>query len=216
MRLHKIEISYGLGLKVGFATVLLLLVMLMGVGLYGAHQIDRHLDSIVKHSIAKANFANIMQASLRERAISMHSMAAMDDPFDKDEEFQHFNRLGAQFFTARQQMEKQPLDADEKRVIAELKQATRLTQPLVMAIIEKTLRAETVDERIEVSNQIYTHAVPNQRLVAEQLDRLVKLQEDAIRIGTERAHKAYGDARKLILIIGLTASALGFLVDFSL
>ena len=213
MRL-KIDISFGLGLKVGFATVLLLLVTLMGVSLYSAYQIDRHLDSIVKHSVAKANYANIMQASLRERAISMHSMAAMDDPFDKDEEFLHFNRLGAQFFTARQQMQKQPLDAAEQQLIAKLNQATRVTQPLVMDIVEKTLRAETVAERIEVSNQIFRNAVPNQRLVTEHLDHLVKLQEDAIRNGTERAHQAYEDARKLIWIIGVLASALGFLVAF--
>ena len=93
-------------------------------------------------------------------------------------------------------------------------QTTRLTQPLVMEIIEKTLLAETVDERIAVSNQIFKNAVPNQRLVATQLDRLVKLQEDAIRNGTQRAHKAYGDAQKLIWIIGLAAVGLGFLVSF--
>lgn len=212
MRLHKIDISFGLGLKVGFATVLLLLVTLMVISLYSVYQIDRHLSSIVKHSVVKANLANIMQTSLRERAISMHSMAAMDDPFDKDEEFLHFNRLGTQFLIARKQMEQQPLDATEKQVIADLVQATRLTQPLVRAIIEKTLRAETVDERIEVSNQIYKNAVPNQHMVAEHLDHLVKLQEEAIRIGTVRAHTAYIDARNLILVLGLMASGMGFLV----
>ena len=212
MRLHKIEVSFGLGLTVGFATVLLLLATLMVISLYSIHGIDRHLDSIVKHSVAKANLANVMQTSLRERAISMHSMAAMDDPFDKDEEFQHFNRLGTQFLTARQQMERQPLDATEKQVIGNLVQITRVTQPLVMAVIEKTLQAETVEERIAVSNQIFKNAIPNQRLVTEQLDQLVRLQEKAIRNGTERAHKAYVEGRKLILIIGFTASGLGFLV----
>ena len=214
MQLNKLEISFGLGLKIGFATLLLLLCTLMGIGLYSVHEIDKHLDSIVKHSVAKANLANIMQASLRERAISMHSMAAMDDPFDKDEEFLHFNRLGTQFFTARKQMEGEPLDAAEKQVIANLMQTTRLTQPLVMVIIDKILRADTVEERIAVSNQIFKNAVPNQRLVAAELDQLVKLQEDAIRNGTQRAHKAYEDARKLILVIGSIAGGLGFLVAF--
>lgn len=214
MHLPSIDISYGIGLKIGFAAVLLLLVTLTGISLYSVQKIDRHLHSIVKHSVAKANLVNIMQTSLRDRAISMHSMAAMDDSFDKDEEFLHFNKLGAEFVTARKLMEKQPLDAAERHVLTKLNQATRLTQPLVMAIIEKTLRAETVDERIEVSNQIYKNAVPNQRLVSEQLDRLVKLQEDAIRIGTDRAHTAYEDAQNLILLIGVTTSTLGFVVAF--
>lgn len=214
MHLPSIDISYEIGLKIGFAAVLLLLVTLTGISLYSVQKIDRHLHSIVKHSVAKANLVNIMQTSLRDRAISMHSMAAMDDSFDKDEEFLHFNKLGAEFVTARKLMEKQPLDAAERHVLTKLNQATRLTQPLVMAIIEKTLRAETVDERIEVSNQIYKNAVPNQRLVSEQLDRLVKLQEDAIRIGTDRAHTAYEDAQNLILLIGVTTSTLGFVVAF--
>lgn len=214
MRLHRIEISFGLGLKIGFATVLLLLCTLMAISLYSVHQINKHLDSIVKHSVVKANLANIMQTSLRERAISMHSMAAMEDAFDKDEEFLQFNRLGTDFFNARKQMEKQPLNATEKKVMADLMETTRHTQPLVMAIIDKILIANTVQDRIAVSNQINQDAVPNQRLITLKLDHLVKLQEDAIRAGTEDAHKAYVDARKLILVIGLAASGLGFLVAF--
>ena len=117
---HKLVITFGLGLKIGFATALLLLCMLMGVGLYSVHQIDKHLASIVKHSVAKANLANIMQTTLRERAISMHSITAMDDAFEKDKEFIHFNDLGFQFIKAREAMERHPLDAAEKSALENL------------------------------------------------------------------------------------------------
>lgn len=79
MQPNKIENSFGLGLKIGFGTTLLLLCTLMAVGLFSVEQIDKHLASIVQHSVVKANLANTMQAALRERAISMHSIAVMDD-----------------------------------------------------------------------------------------------------------------------------------------
>lgn len=214
MRLASIGMSFGLGLKVGFATVLLLLITLMLLSLYSIHQINTHFGSIVRHSVTKSNLAKIMQTSLRERAISMHSMAAMDDPFDKDEEFLHFNNLGAQFFTARQLMEQQPLDATERRVLAQLNDATAYTQPFVREIIDQILVADSVPARIAVSNLIYQNAVPNQRLVASELEKLVRLQDEAIRTGTQRAHKAYVDARKFIVIIGVPAIGLGLLVAF--
>jgi len=214
MRPIKLEISFGLGLKIGFTTVLLLLCMLMAVGLYSVHQIDKHLASIVKHSVVKANLANIMQTTLRERAISMHSIAAMDDAFDRDEEFIHFNSLGFQFLKARRSMDEHPLTMAEKRVLENLSLVTALTQPLVTAINEKALVATTPEERIEVSRLIYKGAVPNQKKVALELDHLVKLQEDAIREGTRRAHEAYKDAWEFILAIGSTAAGLGFVVAF--
>ena len=214
MQAHKIAISFGLGLKIGFATVLLLLGMLMAVGLYSVQQIDKHLDLIVKHSVVKANLANMMQASLRERAISMHSIAAMDDPFDKDKEFMHFYNLGAQFVSARKAMQEQPLSTAEREVLARLNQATEHTQPLVRAIMDKALLAETVEERIEVSRLIYQDALPNQKMVAFELARLVELQEAAIGNGAQRAQVAYEDALSLIWILGGTAAGLGYLVAY--
>jgi diguanylate cyclase (GGDEF)-like protein len=188
--------------------------MLMAVGLYSVSRIDSHLDSIVQHSVVKANLANIMQATLRERAISMHSIAVMDDAFEKDEEFIHFNSLGFQFLKARRAMEQHPQSPAEKQVLANLSRVTTITQPLVTAINEKALAAQTAEERIEVSRLIYKDAIQNQKKVAFELDHLVKLQEDAIRNGTQHAHEAYKDARQLIWIIGSVAAVLGFIVAF--
>ena len=214
MHEHKSVISFGLGLKIGFATVLLLLCNLMAVSLYSVHQIDKHLDLIVKQSLVKANQANIMQTALRERAISMHSIAVMDDPFDKESEFMHFNTLGAQFLQARQFLATLTLTQDEKQVLDTLRRKMQVTRVLVLAVLDKALIAETSAERIEVSRLIYRDAVPNQKIISLELDNLVRLQEEAIRDGTQRAHEAYIDAWKLILIIGIAASGLGFLIAF--
>ena len=159
----KIENSFGLGLKIGFGTTLLLLCTLMAVGLYSVEQIDKHLASIVQHSVVKANLANTMQAALRERAISMHSIAVMDDAFEKDEEFLHFTSLGFQFLKANQALKQHLLNAAEKKVLENLNRITELTQPLVTAINEKALVAESVQDQIKVSRLIYKDAISNQK-----------------------------------------------------
>lgn len=210
----KISITFGLGLKIGFAVVMLLLGILMTVSLYSMSRIDSHLQSIVKHSVVKANLTTIMQVTLRERAISMHSITAMDDAFEKDEEFLRFNSLGFEFLKARVAMDQHPQSPAEKQVLANLSRITAITQPLVTDIIEKALVAETPEERVEVSRLIYKNAIANQKKVTTELDQLVKLQEDAIRNGTQDAHEAYKEARQLIWILGLVAAGLGFVVAF--
>jgi diguanylate cyclase (GGDEF)-like protein len=214
MQLRRIEFSFRTGLKVGFATVLALLLALMAVGLYSVQRMDRHLETIVKSSLGKARLANAMQIALRERAVSMHSIAAMDDPFDKDLEYLEFNTLGQKFLKSRKALEELPLNDAEKAALARVSAVTRRTQPLVVAVIEKALVAETPQERMDVSKIIRTDAISNQRLVAAELDKLMALQDEAVQRGTEGAHAVYQHARQLILGLGTLAAGLGFLIAF--
>lgn len=214
MQPYNIENSFGLDLKIGFAIALILLCTLMAVGLYSVYQIDKHLVSIAQHNVVKENLANTMQTALRERAISMHSIAVMDDAFERDEEFLHLNSLGLQYLHAIAAMQQHPLNAAEKSVLENLRRINAVTHPLIMAIIEKALVAQTPEERIEVSRLIYKNAISNQKKESVELDHLVRLEEDAIREGTHQAHEAYKDARQLIWGIGLAAAGLGFIAAF--
>lgn len=212
MQLRKIEFSFGTGLKIGFATVLALLIALIAVGLYSTSRIDQHLESIVKYSIVKAKLANTMQSALRERAISMHSIATMDDPFEKDQEYLHFNYLGARFTDARASLEQLPLDEAEKKSLVRLRRVTSQTQPLISAIVEQALVTETTDGKLDIARSIKQNALENQKQIAAELNYLVQLQEWAIQSGTKRAHQAYEDGRQLLLGIGALAAIIGFFV----
>lgn len=204
--------SFGTGLKVGFSVVLALLMALIAVGLYSTARIDHHLESIVKYSIVKAGLANTMQTALRERAISMHSIAVMDDPFEKDEEFLRFNQFGVKFITARKKFDELPLSPTEAATLKRLRDATFRTQPLVTAVVEKALAATTNEEKLEVSRSINTDAIANQKRITAELDYLMQLQEMAIAEGTLRAHEAYKEGRQLLLGIGGLAAFFGALV----
>ena len=214
MPLRPTENSFGTGLKVGFSIVLTLLMALVAIGLYSTERIDRHLKSIVKHSIVKAGLANAMQTALRERAISMHSIAVMEDPFEKDEEFLRFNQFGGKFITARKKFDELPLSPTEAATLKRLREATFRTQPLVTAVVEKALAATTNEEKLDVSRSINTDAIANQKRITTELDYLMQLQETAIADGGLRAHEAYEEGRRLLLGIGVLAAVLGFVVAY--
>lgn len=211
MRLRKIEISFGTGLKIGFSTVLALLCTLVGVGLYSIQQMDRHVDSIVRYGVEKTKLANKMQTALSERLHSIESIATMDDPFEKDEEYLRFNLFGAKFLEARKALEQLPLNTAEREALAKLNSATSLRQPLLTKIVERALLAETPEERTEVWRNIHQSALTNQKRLT-QLDQLVQLQELAIQQSATRTRGAAEDARQLILSIGALAAGIGLAV----
>ena len=85
----------------GFLIVLTLMVALGMISLHYVSEAKQNLKNIVEHNNRKTLLANAMQNSLRERALSMHSMSVLTDPFDKDAEIQRFDNFGADYIRAR-------------------------------------------------------------------------------------------------------------------
>lgn len=214
MPLHKFEISYGAGLKLGFATVLILMFALIVVAIVWMARIDSHLESIVKINLVKVRLATEMQTALRERAVSMHSIAAMDDPFEKDREYQYFNALGTDYMRARQALSELPLSAAEQTALEDLRKITSPSRELVAAVIEKAVEASSPEQQLAALEQVRISAVPTQKRIATQIDRLVKIQETAIQASAKRARASSAEARRIIIMLGAIASLLGSLVAF--
>ena len=57
----------------------------------------RNITQIVEKNNVKAKMAQIMQRTLRERALSMHIMSNLTADFLKDAEYQRFNAWGGQY-----------------------------------------------------------------------------------------------------------------------
>ncbi|MDP1703985.1 MAG: MCP four helix bundle domain-containing protein, partial [Sulfurimicrobium sp.] len=74
----------------GFALVLALMIALTVVGLNQMDAINSRLERIVNQNNVKIELATTMRDALRERAISMHSIVVLHDPFTQDDELQRF------------------------------------------------------------------------------------------------------------------------------
>ena len=148
----------------GFLVVLVLMASLAAVGLNCIAAISGQLKDIVENNNVKIELATAMQTALRERALSMHALSVMTDPFDKDAEVQRFSALGSNYVSARQHLEQLPLSAEERAILEEIRQLTRAAQPEVQAVVDMAM-----DEHAsEVFDRIRRIAVPRQRQIATQ------------------------------------------------
>jgi len=198
----------GLYISVGFLIVVLLMVALTFVGLKHMAQVNYQIKHIVENNNVKIELGQIMQHALQERALSMHSIAVLKDEFLQDDEFMRFNRMGTDYINARKKLENLELTENEKTILVEIKKLTRQTQPYVHEVVQ--LGLDNHDSII--FDKIRKLAIPKQRLIAEQVKKLVSLQQEQATMALNEGQSSYKQARYLMLLLGGVATILGILI----
>jgi diguanylate cyclase (GGDEF)-like protein len=202
--------THGIGFRIsiGFLIVVLLMVALTFVGLKHMAQVNFQIKNIVENNNVKTELGQVMQHALHERALSMHSVAVLKDVFLQDDEFRRFNIMGARYVDARRMLEGLALTNQEKDILSEIQILTKDTQPYVQEVIQ--LGLDTNDPII--FDKIRELAIPKQRLIAEQVKKLVFLQRQQATTALNNEQSSYENARILMLLLGGVAAILGILI----
>ena len=100
MRKRSQHLGMGVLIGVGFIVVLSLMVALSASGLRYVADANQRLENIAQNNNVKIELATEMQSALRERALSMHALPILSDPFERDAEIQRFNAQGALYIRA--------------------------------------------------------------------------------------------------------------------
>lgn len=214
MKVCKLDVSCDSGLKLGFAVVLLLMVALMAISVWWMQRIDRELEAIVKHNIAKIELVYTMQAALRERAIGMHAIVLMEDPFEKDDEFQRLGVLARRLLQARSAFEGMRLTQEEKAALAMVRKTMAKSETITTAAIDRALDTKGEAEARATIEEVRRFAIPAQREVAAALNALVDIQTRAARRAAVTADSAYDHAFAAVLTVGLSGTLIGGFVAF--
>ena len=191
----------------GFALTLLLMVAVSVVGLRELAAADARLKAIVQESSIKSEVANEMRDLLRARLISMLSIVVMNDPFEKDREMLYFYSLGEAYQKSRARLDRLPASKEEHAVLERIDQLTRTNQPLMLETVDLGMEGYTF-LAFEV---LQRKGIALQRQLVIELDRLVNIQQDAIRAASRQAEEAYLSTRWLMLILGGVAAAVAVL-----
>ncbi|MDO8703673.1 MAG: EAL domain-containing protein [Sulfuricaulis sp.] len=205
MDIKKPETSLSLGVGLGFVLVLLLMIVLTSIGLLRMADINQHMNRIVKENNVKMELAHAMKDALRERAVIMHSISLMEDPFDQIEEFSSFSDYADSYAAARQQLEGMRLSNEEKAILARMRAITSKTQPLVIEAVDKAMGKNRAEARDLIVKQI----IPAQKIIALEIKELLKWQKTETEKTVGEADDAYENARLLILLLGVAAVGLG-------
>lgn len=208
MKLSTPHLGMGVRIGISFVVVLTLMGALSAIGLRYVAEAHQRLK-VAQNNNIKTELATAIQSALRERALSMHALPILADPFEKDAEIQRFNAQGTVYFQARQTLESMPLTPAESEILAHIRQQTREAYPEVQAVVEMSAFN---DNHTEVFDLIRRVAMPRQRAIAEQVSALLDLQRKQTAAAVHNAETAYAHVRNLMLGLGTMALLAGMTI----
>lgn len=205
-----IKNSPNITMAMGFAMVMLLMLSLGFVGLTRIANIYSHMEKIVTDRNVKTQHAQVMKDAILRRAILMHSISVLSDPFDQDAEFIEFNENGALYADARQSLESMALNDGEKSILAKIKSLTAATQPLVSRAVDAALHGDKHRSQTVIREK----AIPAQKIIAVEIDNLIKLEYAETERAWNTAVASYQSARLLMISLGIATTCLGLMIAF--
>ncbi|MEK6664488.1 MAG: EAL domain-containing protein [Pseudomonadota bacterium] len=209
MKLSTQNLGMGVRIGVGFVVVLALMVTLSAIGLRYVAEANQRLKDIAQNNNVKTELATVMHSTLRERALAMHALPILVDPFEKDAETQYFNAQGVLYIDARNRLERMSLSPKEKEILAVIRELTREAQPEVQAVVDMAIFS---DDQTEIFERIRNIAMPRQRAIAEQVSALLDLQRLQTATAVQNAETSYARVRNLMLGLGSMALLMGITI----
>lgn len=202
------KIFSSIGIRVGVVATVLLMLVLTLAGINYMSQVNMRLKGIVEINNVKTAAAHDLQNAIRERALNMYVITIVDDYFLKDEEYQRFNSFGQQFNVAYQTLESLASTAEEKFILDRIHGLTRNAQLDVQEVMDLLLR----DDARKHYDTLRKRVMPNQKMISDQAAGLVALQKIQAAVAVKEAELSYQFARKLMLVLGVIASALVIMI----
>ena len=209
MKRHTQHLGMGNRIGIGFIVVLALMVALSAIGLRYVSEANQRLKDIAQSNNVKTELATVMHSALRERALSMHALPILADPFEKDAEVLRFNSQGILYIQARDRLDRMPLNPEEQKALAHILALTRAAQPEVQAVVEM---AVFNDNQTAIFERMRSVAMPRQRAIAEQVSVLLEMQRRQTAAAVRDAEISYGHVRSLMLGLGIMALLMGLVI----
>jgi len=198
----------GMGLGLGFAATLTLVVMVMIVGFSYMAKIYAEMEEITQVNNVKIELAHVMKYAQRDRAVSLFSLALLADPFEKDEEYQRFDRRGSEFSKAWRELQAMAMNAQERWQVERINALIRERNRIVGEAIEYV----ATHHGVAATEYMRKIVIPGQGGVADEIDKLLALQQLQTHEAVVRARASYDRATRLMLWLCSMTIAFSILV----
>jgi len=203
------NMKVGARLALGYALVLVLLAVIVGVALVKMQQMNERTRNITEVNNLQTALAGAMQDSVTDRAIALRNLALLTDPNAMRPESERIRKQEAAYADAKARLGKTFEDPattpEEKAFFAKLQELETAALPL-MAEAEKLGLANNMEE---TTNMLITKVRPIQAAWLDTLNALTrwetKLNDDAAR----EARQAYDAAVNIMLVLAAIAIVAG-------
>ena len=188
----------------GFSAILIILSLVAGMALYHTRIAAEQLNEIASEQ-RESRLIFEMRDSAHQRALVLHRMAAMTDPFERDNEYMEFKALTERFLVAKEAFQAGRLAQKESARWELAKKYISIGSQSQSTAIELIL----ADQSDAASEYLRREVVPNQKRVMTELTSLLDAQRQ--QIDATVAQAAADTERVRVALTGL-ASFIGLLI----
>ncbi|MCG6971190.1 MAG: response regulator, partial [Gammaproteobacteria bacterium] len=195
----------------GFGTILSILMFMTAVWVsHIMENTDRLQEIVLEHEESEYVFQ--MRDAAYNRAIALHRMALMDDPFERDDEYMEFKAAAETFIKSRDKLLNHNLTEEEQKIWQRAK-------PLVMqgSRVQGEAVRKIIDESdIKAANALLlANVIPTQRQVMNELTSMLGAQKRQLQNELLEAAARNQTTLTLVLTLGLAACGIGVFVAIS-
>ena len=211
----KAGMKVGTRLGLGFAWVVLLLVMVTAFGIYNMHQVQGRFTNVVEVKNPENALVKDMMDTVAERSISLRNLMLPAAPEDVDIEAQYIEAQTLKYKMAAQKLktmfEENPATTDEeKAALPKIQAMADSAEKLVGQAVEFGQRREAY----ELAQFLKDQYLPVQKSWQVELKALSVLEEKINKDAAAESASAYAQARLLMLITSAIGVVTAILAAF--
>ncbi len=206
MNLSNMKVGMRLGL--GFALVLVLMVILTVVGVVRMAQIQNRLDHVVSVNNVVTRLVVDMRNNVSERVTSLRTLTLMTDPADMEPELNKFKEQTGKYDALQQKLaDKFSVEAsnEEKALLAQIKDAEGVAMPA----IAKASALYLANNAMDATRVMVKEIRPAQKKWLDALDQLGALEDKQNNQTQADAEAQFASARNFMLILLVLAVGMG-------
>lgn len=198
----------GIGLGLGFAVTLILVVLVMMVGFVYMAKIQADLEQITRVNNVKTELAHSMKYAQRDRSMSLYALASITDEFERDEELQRFVKKGGEWWRAWEKFQAIGMNAEEQVLSDRINTMAFERNRILHGAVELAMTRRG----LAVSDYMRKVAISGQAELAQEIDSLLKLQQEQAHQAVMGATDSYAKARTLLLWLCSLTIAIAIIV----
>jgi hypothetical protein len=192
-------------ISIGFASILVLMLVLGSLAILQLRAVNSELDRLVVKTNAKIASAYVMRDVIRQRANLLRNAVLSQDPFEKDELAQQFYTVAAAYRTAREKLVSLAMDERELAIHRELSETAIIAQPYNDRAMEYIL-SSSAKSLIDAE---FSQASSLQNRLIELLGDLISLEENYAETARADAHEKFMNTLYLMGVILVLIMAIG-------